>query len=226
MKTSLDAEHLGRYTIAQLENLFPDGDGSEEILDHVGIAMRRVERCFAENTNKYFRRDGEVWFDHLHSDQYASYIYFLANSMHRAGADRRICDKLFNLNKALHGLNVYYEIELPEVFFLSHPLGTVLGRADYGDYLFVYQGCTIGNNHGLYPKLGEHVTVYTGASILGNCTVGGRCKIAANSVLMDQDLESGTIYIGSPRDYVIKENKDVAHVWRQALLGNVRVTER
>ena len=38
-------------------------------------------------------------------------------------------DKLFLLNKALHGCDIYYEVALPSVFLLVHPLGTVLGRA-------------------------------------------------------------------------------------------------
>ncbi|MDB4480699.1 hypothetical protein N9040_10090, partial [Akkermansiaceae bacterium] len=211
---SLKVESLGNYTASQLSGFFPDGEPVDHLLGYVENALDRVERCFSKNTNKYFRREGEVWFDHLHSDQYAMYLYFLANTMCRSGEDRRICDKIFNLNKALHGLNVYYEVELPDVFFLTHPVGTVLGRANYSDHLFVYQGCTIGNNHGDYPKLGEHVTVYTGASILGDCTVGRQCKIAANSILMDQDLEPNTIYIGSPQNFVIKENKSTAHVWK------------
>ena len=44
-----------------------------------------------------------------------------------------LASKAYCLNKALHAIDVFYEVELPEIFFLEHPLGTVLGRAKYSN---------------------------------------------------------------------------------------------
>ena len=51
----------------------------------------------------------------------------------------------------------------------EHPLGSVLGKADYGDYLFVYQGTTIGENRKgdklFYPVLGNNILLYANSTI-------------------------------------------------------------
>lgn len=114
----------------------------------------------------------------------------------------------------LHGLDVYYEVELPDIFCFCHPLGTVLGRAKYSNYLLVYQGCTVGaaREAGLearseYPELAEYVAIYKGGMIMGRSTVGRNCKIAAHSVLMDLNLSPNSIYVGDPLGYVIKDNQ-------------------
>jgi serine O-acetyltransferase len=43
-------------------------------------------------------------FDHLHSSQYTTFLYYLANTPRRAGAERALCNKLFGLNKAASSL--------------------------------------------------------------------------------------------------------------------------
>lgn len=66
----------------------------------------------------------------------------------------------------MHSVDWYYEIELPDHFMVEHPVGSVLGRATYGDYMYIYQGVTIGGNISLnegnvaYPVLGENVTFF------------------------------------------------------------------
>ena len=47
-----------------------------------------------------------------------------------------IADKIYYLNKILHSVDIYHEVELPSTFFLEHPVGTVLGRAKYQDGLW------------------------------------------------------------------------------------------
>jgi serine O-acetyltransferase len=107
----------------------------------------------------------------------------------------------------LHGIDVYYTIDLPDIFLFVHPVGTVLGTAKYSDYFLVYQNCTIGANlKGDHPILGRYLTVYEGASILGRCNIGKNCRIAAGSMIMDSNLKNNKIYIGNPTDHTIKEN--------------------
>jgi serine O-acetyltransferase len=105
-------------------------------------------------------------------------------------------------------------VKLPDIFLFVHPLATVLGRADYSDYLIVYQRVGIGSNHDVYPRLGKHLTLHPGSAVLGDCTVGDHCTIAAESFLLDRDLPDGMLYIGGPRDPLIRQRPEVAPVWR------------
>ncbi len=216
MELSLQPKELAQYVSRQLQVFFPDGksDGYKELCKHMNDVLQRVECCFSKVNNRYFYHEGQVQFSHLHGDQYAMFLYYAANTLFRKGCDSGICTKLFQLNRYLHGLDAYYEVELPDVFLLVHPLGTVLGRGSYSDYFLVYQRCGVGSNHDIYPSLGKHVTLRPGASVLGNCQVGERCTLAAGALLLDRDLSEGTVYIGDPRSHCLKTQLTPIEIWR------------
>ena len=153
-------------------------------------------------------------FDHLHGDQYAMWLYLLSNELFKRGGPATVCKKLFLLNKALHGCDIFHEVELPAIFLLVHPLGTVLGRGKYSDYLLAYQRVGVGSNHGKYPTLGRHLTLRPGSAVLGKATVGDNCSIAAESLLLDRDLAPGSVYIGNPRDHTIRAQTQIQPIWR------------
>lgn len=218
MQRRLADRELATLVSRQVESLFPDGAPlvTEAVLAVLPETMRRVEHCFSRINNKYFFDGRDVLFDHLNGDQYAMFLYLLANTAHRSGLGPAIAAKLYRLNKALHGLDAFYEVELPSVFMFVHPLATVLGRGAYSDYLLVYQRCGVGSNHDEYPELGEHVTLRPGSSVLGRCRIGARCTIAAESLLLDRNLDSDSIYIGNPRDHVIRKGSGALALWRTA----------
>jgi serine O-acetyltransferase len=123
--------------------------------------------------------------------------------------DLTLAKKIYLLNKALFGLDVFYEVELPPIFLFVHPVGTVLGRAKYSDYLVVYQRVGVGSNHGIYPTLGEYVTLHPGAMVLGNSQVGNYCSIGAESLIIDKDIPDNSVYIGNPKEYSIKSHSNL-----------------
>jgi serine O-acetyltransferase len=216
VRSSLSAAQLAELAARQANTMFPDGDDVAAYDLHVAVegALSRLEHCFARIANKYFFDGNEAVFDHLHGDQYAMWLYLLANELHRQRGPAGACKKLFLLNKALHGCDIYYEVELPAVFLLVHPLGTVLGRGRYDDYLLVYQRCGIGSNHDVYPTLGRHVTLRPGGAVLGCSTVGDCSTVAAESLLLDRDLAPGSVYIGNPRDHTIRPQTAPLPIWR------------
>jgi len=220
MILSLDKDTLIQYVIRQLEQLFPDDIPVSEIGIYFDEALTRLDQCFSAVSVKYFKVGNQTRFNHLHSDQYAMFLYFLSNTLYRNDVNRDVCDKLYYLNKALHGIDVFYEVELPDIFMFGHCVGTVIGRAKYSDYLLIQQNCTIGaareakpGEDGIYPVLGKYLAVYAGASILGNCMVGQNCKISAHSLLLDQNISANSIYIGTPASHIIKINKSCDNVW-------------
>lgn len=180
----------------------------------VTTALERLEHCFAAVDNKYFFDGRTAVFDHLHGDQYAMWLYILANELFRRHAPASTCSKLFLLNKALHACDIFYEVELPSIFLLVHPLGTVLGRGAYSDYFVAYQRCGVGSNHDVYPRFGRHVTLRPGSSVLGNCHIGDQCQIAAESLVLDRDVPDHSLYIGNPKTAVVKPQATIYPLWR------------
>lgn len=200
----------------QANAFFPDGEevGPGDLLAAVRGALPRLEHCFSRVDNKYFFDGTQAVFSHLHGDQYAMWLYFLSNELHRRGGPASVCSKLFLLNKALHGCDIFYEVELPSIFLLVHPLATVLGRARYSDYFVAYQRCGVGSNRDIYPSFGEHVTLRPGSAVLGASRVGNHCQIAAESLLLDRDLPDHSLYIGNPKSAVVKRQESPYPLWR------------
>jgi len=185
-----------------------------DIVPYLDVIMDRTQHCFSKINNKYFFDGREIVFNHLHADQYSMFLYIVCNTLYKNGSDIRLCTKICQLNKYLHGIDAFYEIELPNIFLFVHPLGTVLGRGTYADYFLVYQRCGIGSNHDVYPEMREFVTLRPGSSILGNCFVEENCTIASDSLLLDKNLGRNSLYIGNPRDHIIKTNSEVLPIWK------------
>lgn len=129
----------------------------------------------------------------------------------------------------MHANDWFYQIELPKHFWAEHPLGSVLGRAKYGDYLFVYQGTTIGGNRSLengesvlrYPTLGNNVVLYANSTVLGNTKIGDNVIVAANTYLINEDIPSNCIVFGTSPNIVIKVKSEeeiiklTEHIWKK-----------
>lgn len=198
----------------QINTFFSCSDDERLVLDeYLAKALERAEKCFQGIENKYWRISlDEVRFNPFHSVQYMTFLYFLANELYRNGCSSMLSDKLYYLNKTMNGLDMYYAIELPEVWSAEHPVGSVLGRAKYGDGFFFYQGCTVGGNKGkdgvlYYPVIGRNVRMYANSSIIGRCHVGDNVILGAGALVKDEDIPSNSIVFGQSPNLIIKENK-------------------
>ena len=74
--------------------------------------------------------------------------------------------------------------------YFPHPVGVVIGDGVVvAGGCTIYQGVTLGaarrgeGSMGRYPKLGERVTVYAGAVLVGDIRIGDDSVVAANAVL-------------------------------------------
>ena len=116
-----------------------------------------------------------------------------------------LCDRIYYLNRMLNGVDLFYEVDMPTYFMLDHPLGSVMGRAVYADGFSFSQQCTVGSNKGIYPVLGKNVTLFSGAKVLGNSTLGSNVIVSANTYILDLEVPDYSLVFGRPRDYVIRK---------------------
>lgn len=208
MKLSLTADALAAYLARQVSNVFPDSEvAGNEYRPFVDAALERVEYCFAAIKNKYFPQRSKTYFNHRQTDQYAMFLYLVANSVFRRHGDIALAEKAYALNKALHGLDAFYEIALPDIFGFQHPVGTVLGRARYSNYFFVYQRCSTGAKDTIYPTIGEGVVMYGGSSIIGNCKIGNNVSLSAGAFVMGQDVPDNSVVFGHSPNLTIKPTR-------------------
>jgi len=197
---SLDLASLAEYVARQLNALFLDGAPIKpRALDaFLPKTIKRTETCFQEIHKKYFYERGRPVFDHLNSDHYAMFLYLLSNTIYRSEGAGPLPTKLFLLNKALHSLDAYFAVQLPDIFLFVHPVGTVLGNARYKNYFAVYQNCTIGaNEKGEYPVFSEGTALFSRASVIGSCHLGPNTVVGANTFLLNTKVSGQTVVVGS-----------------------------
>lgn len=212
MLTSLPIPRLGAYIARQINQFFPDGGDvdAETVVTLLDGLLPAFEDGLSHYHNPGFWKDGQVRLNHLHGDQYALLLYRLGHEAGRAGL-RDLADKSYLLNKALHGLDLYHQVELPRACWLAHPVGSMIGRATYQGPLVVMQGCTLGNRGGEYPVIGSRVILCAQSSIIGACEIGDNVCIGAGSLLVNEKVPSGCTVVGRTPYIRIIEKRPVIH---------------
>ena len=114
------------------------------------------------------------------------------------------------------GIDIHPGAEIGVPFFIDHGTGIVIGEtAIVGKRVKVYQGVTLGalslsKGHTLkgtkrHPTVGDDVTIYSGASILGDIKVGDDVVLGSN-VFITEDIPSHTkVTISKPVLVYIKK---------------------
>lgn len=184
------------------------------IEDCLEVVIPQCEYNFSHSENKYFStvKDGRriTRFDAFHSIQWMTLLYYLSHELYLRKSN--LCDKVYYLNKIMHSVDLFYAIELPQIWSAEHPLGTVMGRAKYSDGFFFYQGCTVGGTKDkdgniYYPVIEENVRMYSNSSILGSCQIGKGAQIGAGAIVKNQDVPAGSVVFGQSPKLIIKYSK-------------------
>jgi len=206
MITSIPESEILSLLKRQLNSLFGLSADEDMLIGvNMGGVKRKLECCFAHNPNKYYHKDGSTYFNPFQSAQYTIFLYMMSRAIFENTSNRLLADKIYYLNKTLNGCDLFYEVKLPDFFMLDHPVGSVMGRAEYGDGFSFSQCCTVGNNKGIYPKIGKNVKMCAYSSIIGNCNVGDNVIIGANSGIKDCDVPDNTIVFGQYPDNTFKK---------------------
>lgn len=165
--------------------------------------ITKLEKCFRHVKNKYYHKDGNVFFNPLHIAQWTMFLYEMAHEISRSG-NTEVCDKIYGLSKMISSADIFYKVQMPDIWFFDHPQGSVMGRAEYSNFFTFSQCCTVGNNRGVYPKFGKHVSLMSGSKVLGKCTIGDHVIIAANSYVLDEDIPAYSIVFGMHPNISVK----------------------
>ncbi len=205
----------------QLHNYWGEID-DVAITRNIPLALSAIENNYKELPNRRLWNGEEVIFSPYMSVQWMNFLYRLSHSLYQNGGGTA-ADQVYYLNKIMHANDWFYAIDLPVHFHCEHPVGSVLGRAVYGDYLFVYQGTTIGGNRSngelAYPVLGNNVILYANATVLGNTHIGNNVLISAGTYLLNEKIPDNCIVFGQSPNITIKRKSEeeikeyTQHIW-------------
>lgn len=109
------------------------------------------------------------------------------------------------------GIDIHPGAHLGRGVFIDHGTGVVVGEtAVIGDNVRIYQGVTLGagnfpkdacgmliKGNKRHPTIGSNVTIYSGASVLGDITIGDNSVIGGN-VWLTESLPAGTKITSRP----------------------------
>ena len=214
MILSMSIQELLSYIQKQAEHFYPDGtrfDG-KDVQSAFSLALDRLENSIKTVTLPgYHNNVGEPTFSHMHADQYAQLLYFFSNSLWCISQNRLVCDKLLAMNRTLHSLFLSYKCKMPEHFVLGHPIGTILGNADYGDYLVVFQGVTVNTekdeNGEAAPHLGKGLFLGAHSKIIGKQIIGDRVSIGVDAFLFQEDVPNDSVVLLENGRTIIRPRK-------------------
>lgn len=195
-------EFLTSYVNKQLTNIFPDGfDSTPIIAAHIDDALNMTNTCVASLKN--WALNG---FDYKISWQYATFLYFLSNIIWKKTGNSEVPVRLFLLNKAINSLELFYEIELPPKFFLSHTPGLVFAKAEYSNFCVFHQNCTVGRSKEDRPILEEGVILYPNSMVIGKCLIRGNTVISPGTAVINTDTPGNCfVFNGKGKNPVFKE---------------------
>lgn len=107
-------------------------------------------------------------------------------------------------NVILFGLEVTPRCKIGPGLLIPHTSGTVIGAAELGSNVTIFQGVTLGAkfadlgfNLESRPKLGDNVVIGSGAKVLGGFWVRNNAVVASNS-LVTEEVPEGALAIGVP----------------------------
>jgi len=105
------------------------------------------------------------------------------------------------------GIDIHPGARIGRRFFIDHGTGVVIGETtEIGDNVKIYQGVTLGalsfpkdekgevvRGRKRHPTLGDHVTIYSGATLLGGETVVGEGSTIGGNVWLTHSVPPGSV---------------------------------
>jgi serine O-acetyltransferase len=107
-----------------------------------------------------------------------------------------------NLNQTITGAEFCLGAQIGAPLMVRHPAGIVIGGGVViGNHCILLQGVTLGEKYvrepdGLYPIIGNFVSIGCNSTIIGNVTIGDRVTIGAHTLVL-KSVNSGKTVLGT-----------------------------
>jgi serine O-acetyltransferase len=224
------------YTLSQIEEKF--NESRRELLNILNATKacrdcnkEAIAAAFFKELPELYRKMNTDITATLNGDPAAgsefeiirSYPGFLAVSFYRVAHHLMILGIqlipriLTEYAHSVTGIDIHPGAEIGEYLFIDHGTGIVIGETTViGNHVKLYQGVTLGAlsvdkfmaNTKRHPTIGDHVIIYSGATILGGDTFIGENSVIGGNVWLTKSVQpDSTVYHQSAMKVVETKNK-------------------
>jgi serine O-acetyltransferase len=146
-------------------------------------------------------------------------VYRMAHELYKVGVSL-IPRIMTECAHSITGIDIHPGAKIGDYFFIDHGTGVVIGETSViGAHVKLYQGVTLGamsfpkDDKGRlikgvkrHPTIKDNVTIYAGATILGDVTIGAGSVVGGN-VWLTKSIKANTVVTISEPDLVIRSKK-------------------
>ena len=157
--------------------------------DNIQLLKQDMMRwCEVNNMSNSWRSAVRLW---LRYDEFRCLVNYRLQ-----GTKWKILPRLFQSAKKRHNLYICAD-HIGGGFMPFHGFSTIIHAHSLGSNCTVFQNVTIGFSGGGKPTIGNNVTVYAGAVVVGDVHVGDNVVVAANAVVV-KDVPANALVAGVP----------------------------
>lgn len=239
-RVMLQAEEQVRSVLRYVRDIGPEQADCPESVE-CDQRARQIAREFVEELPEIRRMlsldvqaayDGDPAADHSDEAIFcypgidAIFSHRLAHELYRRGVPLlpRIIQELAHSRT---GIDIHPGAKIGESFFIDHGGGTVIGETTIiGNQVRIYQGVTLGaksferdadgrllrSKRQRHPTIGNRVTIYAGAVILGGDTVIGDDCVISGATFVTSSVPAGHVVLQPKSELVLRTNKDAKNM--------------
>ena len=205
------------------EDLFPlfakAIDNNKEVFDKFLLELNKIKGILKEDLEFFLDCDPAATSTEEIKFAYPGYkaiaIYRISHALYNLGFKVQ-ARYISEVAHSATGIDIHPAAKISYPFFIDHGTGIVIGEtSSIGKRVRIYQCVTLGavslhNANELrgvtrHPQVGDDVTIYAGASLLGAIHIGNNVTVGSNVFLTEDVCDNVRVVIGKPE--LIYKNK-------------------
>lgn len=224
--SALLMEHIHEKLFHQIALTMPECEENDDLAYEISTAliarMPAIQELLLKDLSANFEGDPAAYSKEevllSYPGMFAIFVYRIAHELY----ENKVAMIPRMMSEYAHsktGIDINPGAKIGEYFFIDHGTGIVVGETTViGRNVKLYQGVTLGamsprGGHASlpgkrHPTVGDDVTIYSGASILGGDTDIGDGSVVGGNVFLTRSVRSGTRVAAATPAPVLKNPGD------------------
>ena len=153
-----------------------------------------VIHVFIQDYQRYYKDEFDVKKIKYFPGLLAIFFYRISRKLFIKGDENNALE-FSSLGFFLTGIEIYYSAQIGKALKINHGVGTIIGsRTEIGDNVLLHHSVTLGEKNGGRARIGNNVTIYPGAILVGDILIGANSIVGANAFVDKSYPEHSKIF--------------------------------